>query len=79
MSLVLLPAVDVSAGQAVRLSQGEAGSAVTHGDPLEVALALQSAGAQWIHLVDLDLAFGRGQNFELLSAKILFVPLHAFK
>lgn len=67
MSLVLLPAVDVADGQAVRLAQGDARSATTHGDPLEVALALQAAGAEWIHLVDLDLAFGRGSNADLLA------------
>jgi 1-(5-phosphoribosyl)-5-[(5-phosphoribosylamino)methylideneamino] imidazole-4-carboxamide isomerase/N-(5'phosphoribosyl)anthranilate isomerase len=65
--LVLLPAVDVAAGQAVRLVQGEAGSETSYGDPIEAALAWQSAGAEWIHLVDLDAAFGRGSNRELLS------------
>jgi len=66
-SLVLLPAVDVAGGQAVRLVQGAAGSETSYGDPLEAALAWQSAGAQWIHLVDLDAAFGRGSNAELLA------------
>ena len=66
-SLVLLPAVDVAGGQAVRLVQGAAGSQTSYGDPLEAALAWQSAGAQWIHLVDLDAAFGRGSNAELLA------------
>ncbi|RKS84259.1 phosphoribosylformimino-5-aminoimidazole carboxamide ribotide isomerase/phosphoribosylanthranilate isomerase [Motilibacter peucedani] len=65
--LVLLPAVDVADGQAVRLVQGAAGSETSYGDPLEAALAWQSAGAQWIHLVDLDAAFGRGSNRELLA------------
>ena len=60
--LELLPAVDVAAGQAVRLVQGEAGSETSYGDPLEAALAWQAAGAEWIHLVDLDAAFGRGIN-----------------
>jgi phosphoribosylanthranilate isomerase len=60
--LVLLPAVDVSGGQAVRLVQGEAGSETRYGDPLAAALAWQEAGAEWIHLVDLDAAFGRGDN-----------------
>jgi 1-(5-phosphoribosyl)-5-[(5-phosphoribosylamino)methylideneamino] imidazole-4-carboxamide isomerase/N-(5'phosphoribosyl)anthranilate isomerase len=64
---VLLPAVDVSAGQAVRLVQGEAGSETSYGDPWEAALAWQQAGAEWIHLVDLDAAFGRGSNRELLA------------
>jgi phosphoribosyl isomerase A len=66
-SLVLLPAVDVAGGQAVRLVQGAAGSETSYGDPLAAALAWQSAGAEWVHLVDLDAAFGRGSNAELLA------------
>lgn len=65
--LELLPAVDVAGGQAVRLVQGAAGSETSYGDPLEAALAWQNAGAEWIHLVDLDAAFGRGSNRELLA------------
>jgi 1-(5-phosphoribosyl)-5-[(5-phosphoribosylamino)methylideneamino] imidazole-4-carboxamide isomerase/N-(5'phosphoribosyl)anthranilate isomerase len=65
--LTLLPAVDVADGQAVRLTQGEAGSETTYGDPVSAALAWQSAGAQWLHLVDLDAAFGRGSNAGLLA------------
>ncbi len=65
--LELLPAVDVADGQAVRLVQGEAGSETSYGDPLEAALTWQRAGAEWIHLVDLDAAFGRGSNRELLA------------
>ncbi|MFJ6418812.1 bifunctional 1-(5-phosphoribosyl)-5-((5-phosphoribosylamino)methylideneamino)imidazole-4-carboxamide isomerase/phosphoribosylanthranilate isomerase PriA [Paeniglutamicibacter sp. NPDC091659] len=64
--LELLPAVDVADGQAVRLVQGEAGSETGYGDPLEAALAWQNAGAEWVHLVDLDAAFGRGHNTEIL-------------
>ncbi|MBT2209853.1 MULTISPECIES: bifunctional 1-(5-phosphoribosyl)-5-((5-phosphoribosylamino)methylideneamino)imidazole-4-carboxamide isomerase/phosphoribosylanthranilate isomerase PriA [Actinomadura] len=67
MTLTLLPAVDVADGQAVRLVQGEAGSETSYGAPLEAALAWQRAGAEWIHLVDLDAAFGRGSNRELLA------------
>ncbi|MGC4895921.1 bifunctional 1-(5-phosphoribosyl)-5-((5-phosphoribosylamino)methylideneamino)imidazole-4-carboxamide isomerase/phosphoribosylanthranilate isomerase PriA [Micromonospora sp. DT31] len=67
MSLTLLPAVDVADGQAVRLVQGAAGSETAYGDPLEAALAWQSDGAEWIHLVDLDAAFGRGSNAALLA------------
>jgi phosphoribosyl isomerase A len=66
-SLVLLPAVDVADGQAVRLVQGAAGSGTSYGDPLAAALAWQSAGAEWVHLVDLDAAFGRGSNAALLA------------
>jgi len=65
--LVLLPAVDVADGQAVRLVQGAAGSETSYGDPLEAALAWQQAGAEWVHLVDLDAAFGRGNNAALLA------------
>ncbi len=65
--LQLLPAVDVAAGQAVRLVQGKAGSETTYGDPLDAALAWVQAGAEWIHLVDLDAAFGRGNNSEQLA------------
>jgi phosphoribosyl isomerase A len=67
VSLVLLPAVDVADGRAVRLVQGEAGSETTYGDPLDAALAWQEGGAEWLHLVDLDAAFGRGSNRELLA------------
>ena len=67
MTLTLLPAVDVAAGQAVRLVQGAAGSETAYGDPLEAALAWQRGGADWIHLVDLDAAFGRGSNAALLA------------
>jgi len=65
--LQLLPAVDVADGQAVRLVQGEAGSETGYGDPLDAALAWQEGGAEWIHLVDLDAAFGRGSNADLLA------------
>ena len=65
--LELLPAVDVADGQAVRLVQGEAGSETSYGSPLQAALDWQAGGAEWIHLVDLDAAFGRGSNAELLA------------
>jgi 1-(5-phosphoribosyl)-5-[(5-phosphoribosylamino)methylideneamino] imidazole-4-carboxamide isomerase/N-(5'phosphoribosyl)anthranilate isomerase len=67
MTLVLLPAVDVANGAAVRLVQGAAGSETDYGDPLDAALAWQRDGAEWVHLVDLDAAFGRGSNRELLA------------
>ena len=66
-ALELLPAVDVTDGQAVRLVQGVAGSGREYGDPIEAALGWQRAGASWIHLVDLDAAFGRGSNAGLLA------------
>ena len=63
----LLPAVDVADGQAVRLVQGAAGTETGYGDPLEAAMQWQRDGAQWIHLVDLDAAFGRGDNRDLIA------------
>ncbi len=60
--LELLPAVDVADGKAVRLTQGEAGSETDYGSPSEAAQTWINAGAEWIHLVDLDAAFGRGDN-----------------
>src|SRR5699024_4569281 len=65
--LELLPAVDVQGGQAVRLVQGEAGTETAYGAPLEAALAFQDGGASWLHLVDLDAAFGRGSNASMLA------------
>lgn len=65
--LTLLPAVDVAHGKAVRLLQGEAGSETDYGSPVDAALDWARAGAEWIHLVDLDAAFERGSNAELLA------------
>jgi 1-(5-phosphoribosyl)-5-[(5-phosphoribosylamino)methylideneamino] imidazole-4-carboxamide isomerase/N-(5'phosphoribosyl)anthranilate isomerase len=70
VTFTLLPAVDVAEGKAVRLVQGEAGTETGYGDPLEAALAWQNDGAEWIHLVDLDAAFGRGSNRELLAGVV---------
>src|SRR5665647_3944454 len=74
--LVLLPAVDVADGQAVRLVQGEAGSATSYGSPLQAALDWQAGGAEWIHLVDLDAAFGRGSNSDLLAEVVAALDVH---
>ncbi|MCV7153168.1 bifunctional 1-(5-phosphoribosyl)-5-((5-phosphoribosylamino)methylideneamino)imidazole-4-carboxamide isomerase/phosphoribosylanthranilate isomerase PriA [Mycolicibacterium pyrenivorans] len=65
--MILLPAVDVVEGRAVRLVQGQAGSETEYGSALDAAMAWQRDGAEWIHLVDLDAAFGRGSNRELLA------------
>lgn len=65
--LQLLPAVDIQDGQAVRLVQGEYGTATNYGHPFEAAMGWQQAGAEWLHLVDLDAAFGHGNNRELLQ------------
>ncbi len=70
MRLVLLPAVDVAGAAAVRLVQGEAGTETSYGDPVEAAMAWQRDGAEWIHLVDLDAAFGRGDNRALLASVV---------
>ncbi len=64
--LVLLPAVDIVEGEAVQLQQGISGSGWQYGDPWAAAKNWQDAGAQWLHLVDLDAAFGRGSNYEVI-------------
>lgn len=70
MKLELLPAVDVAGGQAVRLTQGETGTEEIFGPPLQAAKDWIDAGAEWIHLVDLDAAFGRGSNRETIAQVI---------
>jgi 1-(5-phosphoribosyl)-5-[(5-phosphoribosylamino)methylideneamino] imidazole-4-carboxamide isomerase/N-(5'phosphoribosyl)anthranilate isomerase len=72
--LHLLPAVDVAGGQAVRLVQGEAGTETGYGDPVEAAADWARQGAEWIHLVDLDAAFGRGENSAVIQAVIDGLP-----
>ncbi len=67
MSLILLPAVDVKDGRAVRLVQGELERETTYGAPIDAAFDFQNSGAEWLHLVDLDAAFGRGSNHEVLA------------
>lgn len=69
-ALELLPAIDVASGQAVRLVKGLSGTETKYGSPIDQAIEFQAAGANWIHLVDLDAAFGRGDNFELLKEVI---------
>ncbi|WP_395243428.1 bifunctional 1-(5-phosphoribosyl)-5-((5-phosphoribosylamino)methylideneamino)imidazole-4-carboxamide isomerase/phosphoribosylanthranilate isomerase PriA [Agromyces sp. MMS24-K17] len=68
--LVLLPAVDVAGGKAVRLTKGEAGTETSYGDPVDAAVEWADQGAEWIHLVDLDAAFGRGSNGGVLKKVI---------
>lgn len=67
MTFTILPAVDVVNGQAVRLDQGEAGTEKSYGTPLESALKWQEQGARWLHFVDLDAAFNRGSNHEMMA------------
>ncbi|GAB3251194.1 bifunctional 1-(5-phosphoribosyl)-5-((5-phosphoribosylamino) methylidenea mino)imidazole-4-carboxamide isomerase/phosphoribosylanthranilate isomerase PriA [Alteromonas gracilis] len=73
--LELLPAVDIAGGQAVQLVQGVAGSEKRFGDPVEAALRWQREGAEWLHLVDLDAAFGRGHNRELQAQIVAAVDM----
>lgn len=75
-ALTLLPAVDVSGGQAVRLVQGAAGSETTYGSPRDAAQEWVDQGAEWIHLVDLDAAFGKGDNAELIASVVHSVRSH---
>jgi 1-(5-phosphoribosyl)-5-[(5-phosphoribosylamino)methylideneamino] imidazole-4-carboxamide isomerase/N-(5'phosphoribosyl)anthranilate isomerase len=72
--LILLPAVDVAAGKAVRLTQGEAGSETSYGSPIDAAREWIEQGAEWIHLVDLDAAFGRGDNRAVIREVIAATP-----
>ncbi|MDM4762539.1 bifunctional 1-(5-phosphoribosyl)-5-((5-phosphoribosylamino)methylideneamino)imidazole-4-carboxamide isomerase/phosphoribosylanthranilate isomerase PriA [Galbitalea sp. SE-J8] len=72
--LILLPAVDVADGQAVRLTQGEAGSETSYGDPADAAAEWVAQGAEWIHLVDLDAAFGRGDNRDVIRRVVDAIP-----
>jgi phosphoribosyl isomerase A len=68
--LILLPAVDVAGGKAVRLTKGVAGTETSYGDPVDAALQWAKQGAEWIHLVDLDAAFGRGSNASIIRKVI---------
>ena len=72
--LVLLPAVDVAGGKAVRLTQGKAGTETSYGDPVDAANEWAKQGAEWIHLVDLDAAFGRGNNQAVIKKVIKHTP-----
>lgn len=72
--LILLPAVDVADGKAVRLTQGEAGSETSYGSPIDAAREWIDQGAEWIHLVDLDAAFGRGDNRAVIREVIAATP-----
>ncbi len=69
-ALTLLPAVDVADGKAVRLTQGESGTETDYGHPVDAAEDWAKQGAEWIHLVDLDAAFGRGNNRDVIRRVI---------
>lgn len=71
----ILPAIDVKGGKAVRLVQGELSAETQYGEPVQVAQEFAAAGARWIHLVDLDAAFGQGSNFPLIQKVIESVDL----
>src|SRR5690625_4853844 len=76
MSLRLLPAIDIVEGQAVMLYQGEAGTETAYGSPLQAARRWVEAGAEWIHVVDLDAAFGRGSNHDLIAELVAGADVH---
>ena len=73
--LEILPAIDVKEGVAIRLVQGELDKQSKYGDPIEIATQFVASGASWIHLVDLDAAFGLGNNFEVLASVIKSVNI----
>ena len=73
--LDILPAIDVKEGNAIRLVQGELDKQSKYGDPIEIATQFVASGASWIHLVDLDAAFGLGNNFEVLASVIKSVDI----
>ena len=77
MTFTLLPAVDVSQGQAVRLDKGEAGTETSYGSPRDAAQKWRSQGANWLHFVDLDAAFGRGSNHEEMAMIIRELGVNA--
>ena len=74
-TLEILPAIDVKEGSAIRLVQGELDKQSKYGDPIEIATQFVASGASWIHLVDLDAAFGLGNNFEVLASVIKSVDI----
>ena len=74
-ALEILPAIDVKDGVAIRLTKGELDNQSKYGDPLEVAGEFVKSGVKWIHLVDLDAAFGLGNNFEILDSIIKSVDI----
>ncbi|MFT8395441.1 bifunctional 1-(5-phosphoribosyl)-5-((5-phosphoribosylamino)methylideneamino)imidazole-4-carboxamide isomerase/phosphoribosylanthranilate isomerase PriA [Propionibacterium sp.] len=75
-ALTLLPAVDIQSGQAVQLVQGVAGSEKVFGDPQNAAKRWCELGASWLHVVDLDAAFGRGSNAKLLAEVVASVEVN---
>ena len=74
-ALEILPAIDVKDGVAIRLTKGELDNQSKYGDPLEVAGEFVKSGVKWIHLVDLDAAFGLGNNFKILDSIIKSVDI----
>jgi len=71
----LYPAIDLRAGRCVRLYQGDFGRETVYGtDPVAVAERFSSAGARWLHVVDLDAARGEGSNLETVLAIARSVP-----
>ncbi|MCL2465555.1 MAG: HisA/HisF-related TIM barrel protein [Micrococcales bacterium] len=72
--LILLPAIDVLGGRAVQLVRGELDTANDYGDPVEAALRWTTLGAHWLHVVDLDAAFGTGDNADVISSIVATAP-----
>ena len=74
----IIPAIDLMEGKVVRLYRGDPSKKTVYSDDsLDVAKKWQSAGADMLHLVDLDATLGRGSNFELLEniAKSVSIPV----
>ena len=66
----VLPAVDVTGGAAVRRSRGVVDSGASWGPPAQVVRAFAGVGAAWVHLGDLDRAYGRGDNDSVIRETI---------
>jgi phosphoribosylformimino-5-aminoimidazole carboxamide ribotide isomerase len=67
--VIIIPAVDIRGGRVVRLVRGDPDQQTEYGDdPAAAAARFEERGARWIHVVDLDAAFGTGSNRELVGA-----------
>ncbi|HMT43399.1 MAG TPA: 1-(5-phosphoribosyl)-5-[(5-phosphoribosylamino)methylideneamino]imidazole-4-carboxamide isomerase, partial [Chakrabartia sp.] len=77
-SLIVFPAIDLKGGQVVRLAEGDMDRATVYGDdPAAQALLFAEAGAQFLHMVDLDGAFaGESRNAEAVEAVVKAFPGH---
>ena len=73
--LTIIPAIDIKAGRAVRLHQGKASQVTDYGDPVERAYEFERTGARWLHVVDLDAAFGEGDNRGIVESIVANVDI----